>query len=94
MLDVQGIYFFTLCCVRLRYFRSLLRAFIEVLNCWSRGRENFLQRSYWAKKIHSHISLFVINPLQVSDHKFGVGNNKYMEKSTIHVFQDMEWNGP
>lgn len=58
------------------------------------AEKTFYKEHIGPKKIHSHISLFVINPLQVSDHKFGVGNNKYMEKSTIHIFQDMEWNGP
>lgn len=58
------------------------------------GAEKNFTKHILGNKIHSHISLFVINPLQVSDHKFGVGNNKYMEKSTIHVFQNMKWNGP
>lgn len=69
MLEVQGIYFFTLCCVRLRYFRSLLKAFIEVLDCWSRGREKIITKNILGKINHSNISLFDINPLQVSDHK-------------------------
>lgn len=92
MLDVQGIYFFTLCCVRLRYFRSLLGHLLRFLIVGVGAEKNFYKAHIGQQNSFTH--LFVINPLQVSDHKFGVGNNKYMEKSTIHVFQNMKWNGP